>query len=806
MLPREGFQVKKQARRRIFSATLISLLLLVLLLLTSWYLSDRYDSLLERVKRQHVYQDLSIYGNALSSALNERIALLVGLGAFVESDMFDAHSDSHFATFAAGLHSGGEGIRAIQVFPPEGLVNVYPLEGNEQVARRSLDDLINDERDDVRRDVRRAIETGQIVLSGPYELRQQGLGLVARMAVYRDGQFWGLAVIVFDLPPILSVAGIKSAPDNLRIVLRDADGRDVWGDAGALGGEPVTYVIKIPSQEWVLAAVPDGGWASRGAVFAFRSGGLLFAILISLIVYMMLSRNAHLAAVVAARTLELEQEKDVVLLNSRIANLFLTQSHEMLYGAIGATVADALGTSSACLSYADDQGNLICPSPDGQSPSATAMVVPIMHKGDLIGQLAVASKPGGYTPHDRYLLETVAVQLAAPLKALLDEERYKQSHAQLEEQYRQSQKMEAVGRLAGGVAHDFNNMLAVIIGHTEAALEDLPRSHPVYENLQDVEKAARRSAGLTRQLLAFARKQITLPKVIDLNETIDSMLKILQRLMGENIELIWSPASSVWPVKIDPGQIDQVLANLCVNARDAIEGQGKVVIASTNVSVDRMLSMQHPELNPGDYVKVTVSDTGCGISQELLPNIFEPFYTTKEVGTGLGLATLYGIVAQNGGVIQVESVLERGTTFVIYLPKFDGEAEEAPAVELSEVGGTETVLVTEDEPAMLEIATIMLRGLGYRVLQARLPSEALQLVKQHQVSLLITDVIMPEMNGRDLYGAVSQLAPAVKCLYMSGYTADIIAKEGVLEDGIGFIEKPFVKSELARAVRAALDG
>ena len=312
--------------------------------------------------------------------------------------------------------------------------------------------------------------------------------------------------------------------------------------------------------------------------------------------------------------------------------------------------------------------------------------------------------------------------------------------------------MESVGRLAGGVAHDFNNMLGVIIGRAEMALgQDV--STDVQHDLKEILNAGQRSADLTRQLLAFARKQTAAPKILDLNDTISGMLKMLKRLIGEDIELSWVPGSDLWKVKIDPSQVDQILANLAVNARDAISGVGAITLKAENVVVDDSDRAETPELIPGEYVLLTVSDTGEGMSQEVREKIFEPFFTTKELGkgTGLGLSTVYGIVKQNDGFIHVASEPGKGTTFKIYLPRFEDETAQVPSEEVTgkRPTGTETILLVEDDEAILSLSKMILENLGYTVLAAQTPGHAIHLVEEHpgDIHLLITDVVMPEMNG-----------------------------------------------------------
>ena len=380
----------------------------------------------------------------------------------------------------------------------------------------------------------------------------------------------------------------------------------------------------------------------------------------------------------------------------------------------------------------------------------------------------------------------------------------------LQMQLTQAQKMESVGRLAGGVAHDFNNMLGVILGHTEMALTRLDSADPLYSDLQEINKAATRSADLTRQLLAFARKQTVDPKILDLNETVGGMITMLWRLIGEDITLSWLPGKDLWPVRIDPSQVDQILANLCVNARDAITGVGKITIETETAVLDDTYCVSHVGYVPGEYVVLIVSDNGCGMDKNTLAHLFEPFFTTKEIGkgTGLGLATIYGIIKQNYGFINVYSEPGKGTVIRIYLPRhaIDTSIAQKVSAPVPALRGSETILLVEDEPMILEMTTSMLISQGYHVLPAATPGEAIRLVKQYSgpIHLLITDVIMPEMNGRELARILTALIPGLNCLFMSGYTANVIAHHGVLDQGVHFIQKPFTLERLMAQIQKAL--
>ncbi|QPM68698.1 transporter substrate-binding domain-containing protein [Atribacter laminatus] len=403
------------------------------------------------------------------------------------------------------------------------------------------------------------------------------------------------------------------------------------------------------------------------------------------------------------------------------------------------------------------------------------------------------------------------VALAEFTRDITEKKKMEEEHARLQAQLLQAQKMESVGRLAGGVAHDFNNMLQAILGHAELALNQVDPFHPLHEYLIEIYHAAERSANLTRQLLAFASKQTISPKILDLNQIVEGTLNMLRRLISEDIELDWYPSKDLWSVNIDPSQIDQILTNLCINARDAITGHGKITIETGNAFFNDNYCAQHFGYIPGEYVLMSVSDTGCGMDQETLANIFEPFFTTKGFGkgTGLGMPTVYGIVKQNNGFINVYSELGKGSTIKIYLPRFKKKSE--PIQEgISDLGlkkGIETIFLVEDDQAILKMTEKMLKQLGYQVRTAQTPQEAINIAHEgiSPIHLLITDVVMPDMSGPELTEKLQTVFPNLKVLYMSGYTSNVIAHQGVLDEDVHFIQKPFSIKDLSTKVRNILE-
>ncbi|MCL4234813.1 MAG: response regulator, partial [Deltaproteobacteria bacterium] len=432
-------------------------------------------------------------------------------------------------------------------------------------------------------------------------------------------------------------------------------------------------------------------------------------------------------------------------------------------------------------------------------------VIPLVHEDRVVGCLTVISfSRDEFAPRRREALVGAASQIAQTIVRW----RAEKERMRLEEQLRAAAKMEAIGRLAGGVAHDFNNILTSIRGYAELLLRSVREEDPMAEDLQEITKAADRAASLTQQLLAFSRKQIIEPRVIDLNDVIENSARMLKRMIGEDVDLIWVPDAHLTPVRVDPVQMEQVLINLAVNARDAMPDGGRLTIATANAAVDRDYASRNADASPGMYVMMSVRDTGHGMSDEVRERIFEPFFTTKEQGkgTGLGLATVYGIARQNGGFITVDSQPGAGSDFRFYLPAASEPAHAPKSPESpTAAGGAEAILVVEDEDAVRRLAKRVLERNGYRVIEAASGDEALAVGDDVAIDLVLTDVVMPHMNGRQLVEKLLARRPGLRVVFMSGYTEDAIARHGVLEDGTAFLQKPFTAADLARKIREALD-
>jgi signal transduction histidine kinase/ActR/RegA family two-component response regulator len=443
------------------------------------------------------------------------------------------------------------------------------------------------------------------------------------------------------------------------------------------------------------------------------------------------------------------------------------------------------------------------------------LTVPAKVGDRVVGVLSfLTTREQGFSAEDMTIATAFASHAAIALensRLLLESRRAYDELAETQGQLEQAQKMDAIGRLAGGVAHDFNNLLTVILGRTDILLHPLKPEDPMRRGIELIQRTAGRAADLTRQLLAFSRKQVLEPVILDLSAVTTDMKDMLGRLIGEDIALLTTPTPGLGRVKADRGQIEQVVMNLTVNARDAMPQGGRLILETANVELDDEYVRRHVGARPGPHVMLAVSDTGTGIPREIQAQIFEPFFTTKEQGkgTGLGLATVYGIVKQSGGYIEVDSEPGQGTTFRIYLPRLEAEAVtvDRNARPAAAAGGTETILLVEDEEGVRELARDILRASGYTVLEARNGPEALLLCERHQgpLDMLLTDVVMPRMSGRELAERLAPLRPELSVLYMSGYTDDAVIRHGVLAAGTAFLQKPFTPAALVLRVRETLD-
>jgi signal transduction histidine kinase/ActR/RegA family two-component response regulator len=602
-----------------------------------------------------------------------------------------------FERIAAELLPLYPGVDSLQLAPDSVLRHIFPLAGNE--AALGLD-LAHDPIQAPA--VAAARETRRLVVSGPFRLRQGGVALVGRVAVYvrspTGERFWGLAAAIIRLPRLLEAARLRSLVDQgyeYRLVRRDASGSEepIDGSPAEVAAAPVEVAVRVAAGNWVLRVSPRAGWDSASVGAAGLLLSLLGGLAIAVLVYGVVRQPAVLRREVAARTAELE----------------------------------------------------------------------------------------------RALAEQRAAQDAL----------------------RQSQKLEAVGQLAGGIAHDFNNLLQAIRGYAAmaAAGPDLPPQ--LSDDLQQVLAATDRAAALTRQLLAFGRRQVLEPRHLDLNEVVADLMKMMGRIIGEHITLRLIPGHNLAAVWADRGQIEQVLMNLCVNARDAMPDGGTLTIESRNVLADEALLRTHPAAHPGRYVLLRVTDTGAGIAPSILEHVFEPFFTTKEVGkgTGLGLATVHGIVHQHQGMVHASSEPGHGTTFEVYLPAVEAAASATgTAIEAPVGGGTETILLAEDDPTVRSLAERILREAGYTVLVAEHGGQALAIGSDPgtAIDLAVLDVVMPKLTGRAVRDRLRPIRPGLRFLFASGYSDDAVHTDFIAQEGTRLLRKPYTREALLRAVRESL--
>jgi len=551
-----------------------------------------------------------------------------------------------------------------------------------------------------------------------------------------------------------------------------------------------------------------------------------------------------------------ESERDLGI-RTRIADIFLSVPEDKMYGEVLQVVLEVMESKYGIFGYIDEAGSFVCPSmtrdvweqcqipdkdivfpretwsgiwgkaliekktlysnesfqvPEGHIPILNVLCVPIIFKSEVIGNFVVGNKMTSYDENDKQLLETIAEFTAPVIKARLQKNKEIEEKEKLRAQLQQAQKMEVIGTLAAGIAHDFNNRLTTIIGYAQIALLDVIKDESLRIKIEEIKKAGERAASLTRQLLAFSRKHVIKPEVLDLNEVISETEKMLKRMIGEDVEFQTVLESELWKVHIDSGQIDQMIINMAVNSRDAMPQGGKLIVETANVDLDenyfRELSLDE---TPGSYVMLAISDTGSGMNKETREHIFEPFFTTKELGkgTGLGLSTVFGIAKQNNGFIWVYSIPGQGTTFKIYLPKVkeDTEPEEKKRTPVDDLNGSETVFIVEDDDKLRNLTRKILERYGYSVLEAENGKDALRFSEEYegQIDLMLTDVVMPKMSGKELAERLKSSRPEIKVIYMSGYTGNAIVHHGVLPPWLNFLEKPFTPEGLARKVREVLD-
>lgn len=726
--------------------------------------------------------------NAVAVAVNRRLALLSGLHAFLEVHWDRDGLPRDFDAFAGRLHGSTPGVRTLQWVQDGVIQQTYPLVGNEAVLGYNLR---NDPRSFIRADLARTEASTAVVLSGPTELVQGGLGVIGRRSVTNaSGDRIGIAAIVLDVEPILAEAGLAADP-SLEMVITSSRRGTFAGDSGILSRDPVRVTVPLPEGAWELAAVPAAGWGAAGSARLSVVRGVLILViaLVTLVAWLLVGRHQARLRETELEARRVGQERFSRLFAlmpdgaaiSRMTDNRIIEVNPAAEALMGRTREEVVGRTSLELNFWVD--------PDDR---ARAM--------DLIRTEGLArSFPAKFQDRDGRIRDGLFSGRAIEVDGewcWLSLFRDVTDQRELQMQLAHAQKLEAVGRLAGGVAHDFNNLITAIAGYAELLRTGLEADDGRRADVDEILRASGRAARLTQQLLAFARRQMVQPRIVDLNQVIANVASLLRRLLGANIVLDVATADHQVPVLIDPGQFEQLLVNLAVNSHDAMPSGGQLTVG---VRTD------------GGSAVLTVSDTGQGMSADVLAQAFEPFFTTKDQGkgTGLGLSTAYGIVQQAGGKISVESQVGTGTTFTIALPLAAGDVSPVQdgQPEHAVTGGSETVLVAEDEPQVRRLAERALRAAGYRVLSAPDGAQALALSRgtHGRIHLLVTDVVMPGMGGPELAGSFLAERPDARVLYISGYTEDEVARQGLAAAGLAFLPKPFTPSELADRVRELLD-
>jgi two-component system, cell cycle sensor histidine kinase and response regulator CckA len=909
----------------------------------------------QRTLRERVLAGLAFRRSSLSSTLAKRFALLEGLRAFTEVKLARGEPlEEQYDDFASRLFGVAAGTRNLAVAEGSTYRFVYPREGNEQVVGY---DLLADVRPEVVDDTRRAMAGGGIALSGPYELRQGGTGLVARLAVAVNGRFWGLAAMAMDLQPILAEANLSRADSWLDVAVRRPGGKAFVGADGIFSADAIVDRVALPIGYWEIAARPKGGWLASGADArrAWQVVGLMIALAPAVLLLgagwrqrvlrwarldaerrvregtRKLARTTDLLEGVlrssplpvvafdeqglvrvwnaaaervfgwtaeetlgrvnpivppasaaefeelqrrmrageAIPGLEVERRrKDGALVNLRLFTAPVLGSDGRFAGIMAvaediterlrierdleraitdretveaarqglerrlremldtvqviAVVLDTSGRVTFCNQYLNQLTGWSRDELIGRDWFEACVPAALRAQGRGFFEASLAGDDSGGGDHefpiagrDGSLREiswqsTVLREPSGRVVGTASFGRDVTEQRQLEAQYRQAQKMEAVGQLAGGIAHDFNNLLQVITGYAALGLADVTPTEPLHVELMEIRRASERASALVRQLLAFSRRQKIERRPLDLNDAVADLLKMLGRVIGEDIELEFAPGERLHPVLADAGLLEQVLMNLCVNARDAMPGGGRVRITSENVTVGREFVEQRAWGQEGEYVLLTVTDTGPGIPPGLHDRIFEPFFTTKEVGkgTGLGLATVYGIVKQHEGMIEVARDTAPGASFRIYLPVAPGAVAESAGDAIPEkvAGGHETILLAEDEELVRNLAVRVLERAGYRVLVARDGEAALEIVEAQakEIDLALIDVVMPKVSGRDVCLRLRAMRPDVPVVFCTGYSRQVLDESWIPDEGVELLVKPYEPKALLHRVRTRL--
>lgn len=745
-----------------------------------WYSGLRQDLARERVERE-----AGAVATTIASVINSRLTVLHGVSAFLALRWGDSLLQEEFDAFSRTVLEGVPGIRTIQYVADGVIRHTYPLAGNEEAVGT---DLMADPRPGLVNDFRRTLDTTGIVLSGPVELYQGGVGLIGRLAVRDDrDSVLVVAAVVIDFATVIEESGLGRSSEGLDLRLRSPTDSLLWSsDSGEPLDQPARTAVALPSQLWSLMATPTGGWRAGSQVDrrAYRFGAGMVVLLVAGLAWGLQSRqrarieSAHLRDLGRAelKFRELFQLVPDGVIVTRESDNCILEVNDAYCAIVQRSREELIGRTTL------EAG--IWARPDERAILLKALV-----DRDHVAEMPLLVRRPDGTTRESVVSSSRVIFDGEP--CLLGVLRDVHDRVHLERRLIEGQRLEAVGRLAGGVAHDFNNLITGVAGYADLLHESLPLDDPRRTEVAEIRRACTRASDLTRQLLTFARRQVVLPRVVDLNRVVREAEPLLRRLTEPAVTLLVETSDAPLAVMLDPAQFEQVLTNLTVNARDAMPGGGTVRIA-TGCS--------------DDQVVLEVIDEGIGIAEDVIPHLFEPFYTTKPAGkgTGLGLATVYGIVEQAGGRIDVRSAPGAGATFRILLPAASGsvDLDGTPHVAQPMPRGTETILVVDDEPQIRDLGGRILSRLGYQVLTERDGRGALELLdRRNDVALVLTDLIMPGMGGWELVARLQERSPRPAVVVMSGYSEDLV---GEVRDA-AFLPKPFTATELAGIIREELD-
>ena len=812
MLPQINFKSPK------IQSLIIALVFFFIVFLPIWWITNAWyaDKLVQDQKIQDRVE-LELIKNSISHSVSRRSALFEGLCAFVESDPREKHLKAEVNILMRGLYSHTEGIRVMALAPGGIQKYVYPLKGNETVLGH---DILHDKRPHIQKAMNRALKTKKIIFNGPYKLRQGGMALVLRKAIFIENKLWGLAAMVIDVPPILQESGYLIKANMMQLGLKDNHGEVFYGDKDIFKKDPLVQKISFLDGHWELAGIPIGGWDSfvakrRGL---FKIGSLLIALLLSIIIFLIYYRQKGLDLKVQLKTKELSNQIEAVLNSERSLreseerfrkmieksplpmvitdeNQDITSFNDKFTELFGYTIKD--------VSTAEKWWKLAYPDETYREKVLQSWTDAIEHAKKNNEDIAMQMWELTIKDKTKRMCEFYMVPLGDVGLIIIKDITEKEK---LETQLQQAKKMESIGILAGGIAHDFNNILYPIIGFTEMSMQDLPITHQVQENLQDVLDGAKRARDLVKQILKFSRQEKQVLKPTLLKPVVEEAMKLLRSTIPANIDIQGNLYDGKDYVLCDDTEIHEIVMNLFTNAYHSMEENGGTIMIELNKqnpSPDMMLPS-------GEYICLSVRDNGAGIPKDIIDNIFEPYLTTKELGkgSGLGLSVVHGIVISYKGDISVESSPGKGSIFNIFLPVTTQSMQIEQKLEKGKpLAGNENILFVDDEASIVKLSTRILERLGYTITGKTNSTEALELFKEKpdKFDLVITDMAMPNMTGAEFAKKILKIQPGIPIIMCTGFSENVDPETAKSMGIKGYIKKPILTDELTSKIRDVFD-